>query len=100
MDPIMAQLRARYISSFPEKHALLLAAWEAIPLHPGAKIDLRVLCHKLAGSAPMYECMELGNAARAVCDALDQVEPMDSVELRIRALLTQLSKHPGELQAP
>lgn len=100
MDPIMAQLRARYISSFPEKHALLLAAWEAIPAHPGAKIDLRVLCHKLAGSAPMYECIELGNSARAVCDALDQNAAMEAVGLRILELLQQLTRHPGELLTP
>jgi hypothetical protein len=71
MDPIMAQLRARYIASFPEKRALLQAAWQAIPSHPGAKIDLRVLCHKLAGSAPMYEFEELGLAAREACEAID-----------------------------
>jgi hypothetical protein len=96
MDPIMAQLRARYIASFPEKGALVQAAWEAIPTHPGAKIDLRVLCHKLAGSAPMYECVSLGNSARAVCDAIDHGANMETIGTRVHEVLEQLAKTPND----
>jgi HPt (histidine-containing phosphotransfer) domain-containing protein len=92
MDPIMAQLRARYVASFPEKHALLQAAWQAIPTHPGAKLDLRVLCHKLAGSAPMYEFHELGRAAREACDAIDANAETEALGLRITQLLAQLER--------
>jgi hypothetical protein len=97
MDPVMAQLRARYIASFADKRALIVAAWEAIPEHPGAKIDLRVLCHKLAGSAPMYECAEVGMAARAVCDALDQGLPMQQVSTRVQVVLNKLEERPDDL---
>jgi HPt (histidine-containing phosphotransfer) domain-containing protein len=92
MDPIMAQLRARYVASFPEKHALLQAAWQAIPTHPGAKLDLRVLCHKLAGSAPMYEFHELGKAAREACDAIDGSADAELLSQRINQLLAQLAR--------
>ncbi len=92
MDPIMAQLRARYIASFPEKRALLLAAWQAIPTHPGAKIDLRVLCHKLAGSAPMYEFNELGAAAREACTAIDDNFESATIALQIEAILALLAR--------
>ena len=92
MDPIMAQLRARYVASFPEKRALLQAAWQAIPTHPGAKMDLRVLCHKLAGSAPMYEFMELGAAAREACNAIDSSYENTAVATHIDSILTILAR--------
>jgi hypothetical protein len=92
MDPIMAQLRARYIASFPEKRALLQAAWQAIPTHPGAKIDLRVLCHKLAGSAPMYEFAELGTAAREAVEAIDFSHDSVDIGTRVEAILGFLSR--------
>lgn len=92
MDPIMAQLRARYIASFPEKHALLQSAWQAIPTHPGAKQDLRVLCHKLAGSAPMYEFMELGAAAREACNAIDSSYEHAAVAIQIELILSILAR--------
>jgi hypothetical protein len=93
MDPIMAQLRARYIASFPEKRALLQAAWQAIPIHPGARIDLRVLCHKLAGSAPMYEFAELGAAARDACEAIDGGQEIAVVGARIESVLALLERN-------
>ncbi len=92
MDPIMAQLRARYVTSFPEKRALVKAALQAIPLHPGAKIDLRVLCHKLAGSAPMYEFNDIGAAARAACIAVDDNAEMAVVVDKVEALLSLLER--------
>lgn len=92
MDPIMSQLRARYIASFPEKRALIQSAWQAIPTHPGAKIDLRVLCHKLAGSAPMYEFRDLGLAAREACDAIDSGMDISMLGSRIDVLLGQLAR--------
>ena len=88
----MAQLRARYVASFPEKRSLLEAAWQAIPNHPGAKFDLRVLCHKLAGSAPMYEFDELGRAARVACDALDDEIVPTTLAQHIERLLALLQK--------
>jgi hypothetical protein len=92
MDPIMAQLRARYVTSFPEKRALVKAALLAIPNHPGAKIDLRVLCHKLAGSAPMYEFNDIGAAARAACIAVDDNHDFATITSKIEALLDLLER--------
>ena len=86
----MAQLRARYLASFPEKCALIVAALEAIPEHSGAKIDLRILCHKLAGSAPMYAFEQLGQAARAACAAIDDGASPDTVLKRVRTVIALL----------
>ena len=99
MDPIMVKLLARYVASFPEKHSSVLAAWQAIPAYPGAKIDLRVLCHKLAGSAPMYEFAALGSAARAVVNGIDENAEAKVLAGTVSAVLEQLSRDSENVHA-
>jgi HPt (histidine-containing phosphotransfer) domain-containing protein len=91
MDPVAQQLRGRYFATFPEKKAIIEAALEAIPEHPGAKTDLRMLCHKLAGSAPMYNYDELGNAAREAIAAIDEALAPHILKMRIDAVVKLLT---------
>ena len=97
MDPVAASLRARYVSSFAEKRASIDAAFRAIALHPGAKVDLRLMCHKLAGSAPMYQFDELGAAARNVCLDLELKEGSGGLDTLVSKVLEILDRRYPEL---
>jgi hypothetical protein len=44
----------------------------------------------------MYECVSLGNSARAVCDAIDHGANMETIGTRVHEVLEQLAKTPND----
>lgn len=73
-DKVEALLR-QYRSSLPEKASALrsaLSAFETAPRREGLA-DLRILVHRLAGSAPLYGFVEFGRQARVLMHEIDEL---------------------------
>ena len=74
-DSRLEALHARYRSSLPGKRASLELAWHALRTDPNGpeKFEaLRRLIHRLAGSAPTYDLVEVGRAAVRANAVLDK----------------------------
>lgn len=73
-DKVEALLR-QYRSSLPEKSAALRAALSAFESQPRRDnlADLRLLVHRLAGSAPLYGFIEFGKRARVLMHQIDEL---------------------------
>ncbi len=85
-------LRRRYIDSFPAKGAALEAAMEGLSVNdPGTLQTLRLLAHKLAGSAGMYGFDDLGHLAREAVQAIDAGAGIPVVSGLARDLVARLA---------
>jgi HPt (histidine-containing phosphotransfer) domain-containing protein len=73
-DKVEALLR-QYRASLPEKSAALRAALSAFESQPRREglADLRMLVHRLAGSAPLYGYVEFGKHARVLMHEIDEL---------------------------
>lgn len=72
-DQRLALLRSRYVESLPSKQSHLLEAWMAFRQAPGdeaARMHLRTLLHRLAGSAPAYGYAAIGEVAASASHCL------------------------------
>ena len=71
---LQAQLTRQFIATLPEKRASLEASWNQVRASqwsPETLAQLRILAHKLAGSAGSYGFEELGALALNLDVALD-----------------------------
>lgn len=92
-----ARLLERYLDSLPDKRAAIEAAWRRVRSDGWKARDaagLRVLAHRLAGSAGSYGLEALGIAAGALDESL--APPVENarrgvVEKRVSALLDAFS---------
>lgn len=65
-------LRRRYIESFPDKSAAIEAAVDDLRKDGSEALQaLRLLAHKLAGSAGMYGFEDIGHLAREIVHSID-----------------------------
>lgn len=73
-DKVEALLR-QYRASLPEKATALRTALSAFESQPrrDALADLRLLVHRLAGSAPLYGFVEFGKRARSLMHEIDEL---------------------------
>lgn len=80
-EDFLAQQRAEYRASLPGRQSVLLSAWSRLQAgqEPAAALhDLERCAHGLAGSAATFGLAGLGDAARALEDAIDTL-PADAV---------------------
>lgn len=68
LDDFLAQQRTEYRASLPQRLRQLEAAWAA-----GAWKDLERCAHGIAGSAGTFGLAELGDAARGLEQAVEQL---------------------------
>ena len=71
---LQAQLTRQFIATLPEKRARFEASWNQVRASqwsPETLAQLRILAHKLAGSAGSYGLEELGALALSLDVALD-----------------------------
>lgn len=91
---LQEKLLRRYLDSLPDKRADLAEAWQAV-LSEGSGTEsltrLRRLTHRLAGSAGSYGLNEVGLAALALEQAIQQAgaKPpgLDGIRYRVEELL-------------
>lgn len=90
-EVIPEALRRRYIDSFPGKSAALDAAIDALSAENTETLQaLRLLAHKLAGSAGMYGFDDLGHLAREVVQSIDAGAGIPIVSGLARNLVARL----------
>lgn len=91
-EVIPEALRRRYIDSFPAKSAALESAVADLGDDNNEALQaLRLLAHKLAGSAGMYGFDDVGQLAREVVHAIDAGAGMAIVSGLSRNLAARLA---------
>ena len=90
MEDRMAQFRQRFLA-----RAVTDADGLSQELQAGSWDDIRRRAHSLAGNAGLFGFGAIGDMASALEQAIDQAEPQDAREARVRALVDSLKALPA-----
>ena len=85
----MTALRARFVAQAQEEARAIEAQLEA-----GGWLNLRDISHGLSGRAGMFGCPAIGDAARAVEDAIDAGAARAEIGALVGALLARMRELP------
>lgn len=102
-EALLAQagLTRKYLESLPGKKAGIQASWKEVQSSDwdkGALAELRILVHRLAGSAGSYGLENLGVAASSLDESLKPGTVTPALRQSIRQQLNELLEaleHPG-----
>lgn len=87
LDDRMAALRDRFIAQTAKDVERLRAGIAA-----GERLDVRDICHGLAGRAGMFGFPELGDAARALEEAIDRGDAPEALDWLTDRLLAEAER--------